>query len=180
MLTNSIAHVLQSVLQYIALVTALLLYRWIKDVSSFSGSPYSKRTRNLDRHILKGRSTRTLIYEELFILYQWIRQLRKRRNLTQEKLAEKMGVDPRTVQRWENGSTRPQPHNLSKFQTLEERGWETRRAQRRRYKYSRGAQRKRGYSPASRRILLVPYLLGLFILIVLLVFLILHFWLHII
>jgi len=174
MLTNSIAHVLQSILQYIALIIALLLYRWIKDVSSLSGSTYAKRTRNLDRHILKGRSTRTLISEELFILYQWIRQLRKRRNLTQEKLAERLGVDPRTVQRWEQGS-RPQPRHYSMFQQLERDVTHPTRAVQRRPQTRKALRRSRAfYIPLS------PLGLLVWLLILIALFLILRFWLHII
>ena len=37
----------------------------------------------------------------------FIRQLRKEVNMTQEQLAEKLGVSNRSVSRWENGSTMP-------------------------------------------------------------------------
>ena len=33
---------------------------------------------------------------------------RKRRNLTQRQVADAVGVDPRTVQRWEAGETLPE------------------------------------------------------------------------
>src|SRR5438128_2479684 len=35
-------------------------------------------------------------------LAEWVRQLRKDHGLTQEEFAEKVGVDPRTIQRWES------------------------------------------------------------------------------
>lgn len=37
----------------------------------------------------------------------FIQQLRKENNLTQEQLAEKLGVSNRSVSRWENGTTMP-------------------------------------------------------------------------
>lgn len=37
----------------------------------------------------------------------FIQQLRKENNLTQEQLAEKLGVSNRSVSRWENGTTLP-------------------------------------------------------------------------
>ena len=37
----------------------------------------------------------------------FIHQLRKENNLTQEQLAEKLGVSNRSVSRWENGITLP-------------------------------------------------------------------------
>lgn len=37
----------------------------------------------------------------------FIHQLRKESNLTQEELAEKLGVSNRSVSRWENGATLP-------------------------------------------------------------------------
>lgn len=37
----------------------------------------------------------------------FIRELRKAKNMTQEQLAEKMGVTDKSVSRWENGKTMP-------------------------------------------------------------------------
>lgn len=183
MIINSIAHILESVLQYIALIIALLLYSCIKEVSSFSSSSHA--TRKPDHHVLKSRSTHALIREELFILYQWVRRLRKRHNLTQEKMAEKLGVDTRTVQRWENG-TRPQPRHYSTFQQLERGNLEGATEEAQFYdgrSYSRRHYPR--YHPSYHLLFLhrrslLPFLLGLFMLIALLVFLILHFWLHIV
>lgn len=38
---------------------------------------------------------------------EFIRELRKENNMTQEQLAEKMGVTDRSISRWENGKTMP-------------------------------------------------------------------------
>jgi len=38
-----------------------------------------------------------------------IRQIRLKMNLTQEQFAELLGVDPRSVSRWENGHHKPSP-----------------------------------------------------------------------
>jgi transcriptional regulator with XRE-family HTH domain len=40
-----------------------------------------------------------------------LRRLRKQRGITQEKLAEEMHVEVRTIQRWEAGSAKPGIHN---------------------------------------------------------------------
>jgi transcriptional regulator with XRE-family HTH domain len=61
---------------------------------------------------------RILALGEWFLAYQWIRQIRKKQGLTQEQFAEKMGVVPRTVQRWEQG-TRPQPRHYDQFQKVQ-------------------------------------------------------------
>ena len=37
----------------------------------------------------------------------FLKELRKERNITQEQLAEKMGVSRRTVSRWETGANMP-------------------------------------------------------------------------
>ena len=37
----------------------------------------------------------------------FLKELRKENNLTQEQLAEKLGVTQRSVSRWENGNTLP-------------------------------------------------------------------------
>ena len=38
----------------------------------------------------------------------FLRELRKKKELTQEQLAEKFGVSSRSVSRWENGNTMPE------------------------------------------------------------------------
>ena len=38
---------------------------------------------------------------------KFIKEMRKNKNLTQEELAEKLGVNNRTVSRWENGKNMP-------------------------------------------------------------------------
>ncbi|KKK53682.1 hypothetical protein LCGC14_3092330 [marine sediment metagenome] len=51
-----------------------------------------------------------------------IKRLRRRLKLTQRQLADEIGVDPRTVMRWENGDCEPQgagKKNLEKLQTTE-------------------------------------------------------------
>lgn len=47
-----------------------------------------------------------------------IRQLRRRAGLTQEALAERLGVDQGTVSRWERGVERPRPRRLSLVRQL--------------------------------------------------------------
>ena len=37
---------------------------------------------------------------------KFIAKLRKEKNMTQEQLAEKMGVTDKSISRWENGKTR--------------------------------------------------------------------------
>jgi transcriptional regulator with XRE-family HTH domain len=118
MITDSIAHVLESAVQYMALIVALLLYQWIKEVFFLSHLTHTPRLSSRSVRVFKSRNTRILICDEFFILYQWMRQLRQRHNLTQEEMAEKLGVDPRTIQRWEKGA-RPQPRHYSMFQELE-------------------------------------------------------------
>lgn len=55
---------------------------------------------------------------------QLLRQARKKRSWSQEKLAEQIGVAKETVSRWENGVSRPQPQLLGQlcqtFQTTPE------------------------------------------------------------
>lgn len=46
---------------------------------------------------------------------KFIAELRKEKQLTQEQLAEKLGVNNRTISRWENGKSMP---DLSLFKTL--------------------------------------------------------------
>lgn len=41
-----------------------------------------------------------------------IRGERSRQDMTQEQLAEKLGVAESTIRRWEEGSTKPSPHSL--------------------------------------------------------------------
>lgn len=43
----------------------------------------------------------------------FIRELRKENNMTQEQLAEKMGVTDKSISRWENGRTMPDISMLS-------------------------------------------------------------------
>ena len=47
-----------------------------------------------------------------------IRGLRKRMGLTQEKLAARLGVAFPTLNRWENGHTRPSPLALRQIESL--------------------------------------------------------------
>ena len=42
-------------------------------------------------------------------LGRMLRELRERMGLTQEKLAPRLGVTLATINRWENGHTRPSP-----------------------------------------------------------------------
>ena len=41
-----------------------------------------------------------------------LQTLRKQKNLTQEELAEALGVSRQAVSKWENGSSEPSPSNL--------------------------------------------------------------------
>ena len=47
-----------------------------------------------------------------------IRRLRKKLNLTQEQLAQKLGVSFTTINRWENGKNEPSPLALKEIQRL--------------------------------------------------------------
>ncbi len=47
-----------------------------------------------------------------------VRELRKRTGLTQEKFAAKLGVTFPTINRWENGRTRPSPLATQKIEEL--------------------------------------------------------------
>ena len=47
-----------------------------------------------------------------------VRELRKRTGLTQEKFAAKLGVTFPTINRWENGRTRPSPLAMQKIEEL--------------------------------------------------------------
>ncbi len=44
---------------------------------------------------------------------KFIKELRKEKNMTQEQLAEKMGVTDKSISRWENGKTMPDISILS-------------------------------------------------------------------
>jgi len=47
-----------------------------------------------------------------------IREIRNRLDLTQEKFAAKLGVTLPTINRWENGRTRPSPLAAEKIKAL--------------------------------------------------------------
>jgi transcriptional regulator with XRE-family HTH domain len=47
-----------------------------------------------------------------------VRELRKRTGLTQEKFAAKLGVTFPTINRWENGRTKPSPLATQKIEEL--------------------------------------------------------------
>jgi putative transcriptional regulator len=49
---------------------------------------------------------------------RFIRELRKRTGLTQEKFAAKLGVTFPTINRWENGRTKPSPLARQKIEEL--------------------------------------------------------------
>ena len=51
---------------------------------------------------------------------RWIRQLRARTGLTQEKFAARLGMTFPTINRWENGHSRPSPLALMQIQSLAE------------------------------------------------------------
>lgn len=122
MITTSIAHMLQATLQYTALVTILLLSQWIKGSYQDIRRTLTARTSYSHHSARKGRRGQDFFYEKrLCILYQWVRRFRQEHHLTQEALAELLEVDPRTIQRWEEEGTRPQPRHSLKFQKLRER-----------------------------------------------------------
>ena len=59
---------------------------------------------------------------------QLLKEARLKRHLTREQAAERLGVDPSTVKRWENGTSTPQPINLYSISevygiTLQESGF---------------------------------------------------------
>src|SRR5690349_8899685 len=62
----------------------------------------------------------SLSRDELFIVYQWIKHTRQKHGLTQEALAEELGVDPRTIRRWEKGGTEPQLRHCLNLQRIRE------------------------------------------------------------
>ena len=47
---------------------------------------------------------------EEFTIGQRLRRERERLSWTQERLAEKIGTSPASINRWENDKTLPQPH----------------------------------------------------------------------
>ena len=47
-----------------------------------------------------------------------IRELRKRTGLTQEKFAARLGVTFPTINRWENGRTKPSPLAMQRIEDL--------------------------------------------------------------
>ena len=49
---------------------------------------------------------------------RFVRELRKRTGLTQEKFAAKLGVTFPTINRWENGRTKPSPLAMQKIEGL--------------------------------------------------------------
>src|SRR5690348_10807561 len=59
-----------------------------------------------------------LCYIVATIFYQWIKRLRWDRRLTQEGLAELLGVDVTTVQRWERGKHQPRQKHMYQLQQL--------------------------------------------------------------
>jgi len=48
----------------------------------------------------------------------FVRELRKRTGLTQEKFAAKLGVTYPTINRWENGRAKPSPLAMQKIEEL--------------------------------------------------------------
>ena len=194
MIINSIAHVFESALQYIALITALFLYRWLTDVIPFSSSLHATKRSHRRYRVLKGRDTHTFILDELLVLYNSMKEWRKKYGLTQEKFAEKMDVDPRTVRRWERDGTQPQPRHVDRFQRIK---GELIEKQGSNYNQSNQSVRGEVYNarghvnwdnhylyipPRPRSHILIATLLAnviLLAIIVLLVFLALHIWLHI-
>ena len=55
---------------------------------------------------------------EQFDIAGTIRELRKRLGLTQEKFAARLGVAFPTINRWENGHSKPSPLALKQIETL--------------------------------------------------------------
>ena len=49
---------------------------------------------------------------------RFVRKLRKRTGLTQEKFAAKLGVTFPTINRWENGRAKPSPLAMQKIEEL--------------------------------------------------------------
>ena len=55
---------------------------------------------------------------EQFDIAGTIRELRKRLGLTQERFAARLGVAFPTINRWENGHSKPSPLALKQLETL--------------------------------------------------------------
>ena len=49
---------------------------------------------------------------------RFVREIRKRTGLTQEKFAVRLGVTFPTINRWENGRARPSPLAMQKIEEL--------------------------------------------------------------
>lgn len=49
---------------------------------------------------------------------RFVRELRERTGLTQEKFAAKLGVTFPTINRWENGRTKPSPLAMKQIEEL--------------------------------------------------------------
>ena len=73
--------------------------------------------------ILDGLSEFALTLENFLLwlctLGQWIREVRSMGNFTQEDFAGLLGVDIRTVQRWEADQMAPRPRLLYQIQRIE-------------------------------------------------------------
>jgi len=54
------------------------------------------------------------------LIYMNIKQIRKKLKLTQEQLAQKLGVSWATVNRWENNKTKPSPLAMMQIENLTE------------------------------------------------------------
>jgi len=61
------------------------------------------------------RASQTGEAEGITIDGQWIRQLRDRLGLTQQQLAQMLGVHPMTVSRWERDLAQPPPYNTQQL-----------------------------------------------------------------
>jgi putative transcriptional regulator len=60
----------------------------------------------------------TQMLTEQAAMSQFIRELRRRTGLTQEKFAAKLGVTFPTINRWENGRVKPSPLALKQIKAL--------------------------------------------------------------
>ena len=58
------------------------------------------------------------VFEKEFIMKTRIRELRKARKLSQEELADRLGVSRQAISRWELGATLPDVPNLLKLSDL--------------------------------------------------------------
>ena len=70
-----------------------------------------------------------------------IRELRNRLGLTQEKMAGRLGVTFPTINRWENGRTKPSPLGLKQIEGLLEELGENGRDLRAKYFRKEGIQK---------------------------------------